>query len=107
MIRERISTKFSNTCRLRFESVPFPCNLLIFPQSEAGCRVLINSLLIHVASNLETDTSGVVITPEFRGEDMVLGSTGNSFGGVVDYMLMFGDKVVRGQYVFTATRSCV
>jgi len=30
---------------------------------------------------------------------MVLGCTENSFGGVVDYMLLFGDKVVRGQYV--------
>ena len=86
-------------CRLRFESVLSSFNLLIFPQSEAGCRILINALLIHVASNLETDTSGVVIAPEFRIEDMVLGCTENSFGGVVDYMLVFGDKVMRGQYV--------
>ena len=77
----------------------FPYNVLIFPQSEAGCRILINALLIHVASNLETDISGVVIAPEFRVEDTVLGCTENSFGGVVDYMVVFGDKVVRGQYV--------
>jgi len=77
----------------------FPYNLLIFPQSEAGCRILINALLIRVASNLETDISGVVIGPEFHVEDMVLGCTENSFGGVVDYVLVFGDKAMRDQYV--------
>ena len=40
-----------------------------------------------------------MIAPEFRVEDMLLGSTENSFGGVVDYMLIYGDKVVRGQCV--------
>ncbi|PPQ83151.1 hypothetical protein CVT25_005394 [Psilocybe cyanescens] len=67
-------------------------------ESEAGCRILINALLIHVASNLETDTSGVVIAPEFRVEDRLLRSTENSFGGVVDYMLIYGDKSARGHY---------
>lgn len=92
----------SNTCRLRFDTVPrsfIPCNLLILPQSEAGCRILINALLIHIASTLETDTYGVVIAPEFRVEDMLLGNTENSFGSVVDYMLVYGDKAVRGQCV--------
>ena len=39
-----------------------------------------------------------MIAPKFRVEDTVLGCAENSFGGVVDYMLVFGDKVVRGQY---------
>ncbi|KAF8959305.1 hypothetical protein BDZ97DRAFT_1761499 [Flammula alnicola] len=68
-------------------------------ESEAGCRILINVLLIHVASNLETHASGVVIAPEFRVEDMLLGSTENAFGGVVDYMLIYGDKVVRDRII--------
>jgi len=72
-------------------------------ESEAGCRILINALLIHVASNLETDISGVAIAPEFRVEDMVLGCTENSFGGVVDYMLVFGDKVVRDRIIKSKT----
>ncbi|KAF8813027.1 hypothetical protein BYT27DRAFT_7271948 [Phlegmacium glaucopus] len=72
---------------------------LILLQSEAGCRTLINALLIHVASNLETDASGVVIAPEFRVEDMLLGNTENSFREVVGYMLVHGDKAMRGQCV--------
>ena len=79
----------------------FVGNLLIMPQSEAGCRILINTLLIHVASNLETDTSGAVIAPEFRVDDTLLGSTEISFGGVVDYMLIYGDRHVRGDSVCT------
>ncbi|CAA7269834.1 unnamed protein product [Cyclocybe aegerita] len=68
-------------------------------ESEAGCRILINTLLIHVASNLETDSSGVVIAPEFRVDDTLLGCTENSFGGVVDYMLVYGDKAVRDRII--------
>lgn len=87
-------------CRLRFDSVPLdPCNLLILPQSEAGCRILIDALLMHLASTLETDTSGVVIAPEFRVNDMLLGTTEDLFGGVVDYMLVYGNKAMRGQCV--------
>jgi len=68
-------------------------------ESEAGCRILINTLLIHVASNLETETSGVVIAPEFRINDTLLGCTEHSFGGVVDYMLIYGDRPVRDRIV--------
>lgn len=77
------------------------------PQSEAGCRILINALLIHVASNLETETSGVVIAPEFRINDTLLGCTEHSFGGVVDYMLIYGDRPVRGDLVCTTARSSI
>ncbi|KAJ3512375.1 hypothetical protein NLJ89_g3555 [Agrocybe chaxingu] len=65
-------------------------------ESEAGCRILINALLIHVASNLETDSSGVVIAPESRVDDTLLGCTENSF---VDYMLLYGDKAVRDRVI--------
>jgi len=40
-----------------------------------------------------------VIAPEFRVEDMLLGTTENSFGGVVDYMLVYGDKAVRDRII--------
>ena len=94
--------------RVAWGLIPFldPCNLLILLQSEAGCRILINALLIHVASTLETNASGVVIAPEFRVEDMLLGTTENSFGGVVDYMLVYGDKAVRGQCVSGCPNLC-
>ena len=91
---------FSNMCRLRCDSLLFVSKLLIATQSEAGCRILINTLLIHVASNLETEASGVVIAPEFRVNDTLLGCTKHSFGGVVDYMLIYGDKHVRGDPVY-------
>jgi hypothetical protein len=74
-----------------------PRNLLILLQSEAGCRIVVNALLIHVASNLETHSSGVVIAPKFRVEDMLLSK--NSFRALVDYMLFYGEKVIRGQCV--------
>jgi hypothetical protein len=94
---------FSNICRLMCVLTPFLFvgKLLIVPQSEAGCHILINTLLIHVTSNLETDTSGVVIAPEFRVDDTLLASTEISFGGVVDYMLIYGDRRVRGDSVCT------
>ena len=85
----------------------FAYKLLIVPQSEAGCHILINTLLIHVASNLETETSGVVIAPEFRVGPTLLGCTENSFGGVVDYMLIYGDRPVRGDLVCTAARPSI
>jgi len=68
-------------------------------ESEAGCRILIDALLMHLASTLETDTSGVAIAPEFRVNDMLLGITENSFGGVVDYMLVYGNKAVRDRII--------
>ncbi len=95
---------FSSMCRLRCDSCLFVSKLLIATQSEAGCRILINTLLIHVASNLETETSGVVIAPEFRVNDTLLGCTEHSF---VDYMLIYGDRPVRGDSVCTTTRSSI
>jgi hypothetical protein len=76
-----------------------PRNLLILLQSEAGCRIVVNALLIHVASNLETHSSGVVIAPKCRVEDKPLGSTKHSFNALADYMLFYGDKIMRGQCV--------
>ncbi|KAF8188332.1 hypothetical protein BJ912DRAFT_968487 [Pholiota molesta] len=75
-----ISTTFSKTCPSRF--------------SEAGCRVVVNALLIHVASNLETHSSGVVIAPKCRAEDKLFEHE-NSFNALADYMLFCGDKIMR------------
>ncbi|KAG5650581.1 hypothetical protein H0H81_011754 [Sphagnurus paluster] len=72
---------------------------LVSLESEAGCRILIDTLLIHVVSNLETEKFGAVIAPEFRIESRVLERTENSFGGVVDYMLAYGDKTARDRII--------
>ncbi|KAF8964919.1 hypothetical protein BDZ97DRAFT_2058247 [Flammula alnicola] len=52
----------------------------VLKYSEAGCRILINALLIHVASNLEPHASGVAIAPKFRVEDMLLRCGGSAEG---------------------------
>ncbi|KAF9479105.1 hypothetical protein BDN70DRAFT_921479 [Pholiota conissans] len=67
--------------------------------SEAGCGILVNTLLMHIASNLETDESGFAIVPEYRAEDTPPEGMDDVFGGIVDYMLFYGDKRVRDEAV--------
>ncbi len=55
-------------------------------QTEAGCRVLINLILLRVASIMSIDYMDVNIIPEFPIAKTVF--PGNrSFGGVVDFLL--------------------
>jgi hypothetical protein len=55
-------------------------------QTEAGCRVLINLILLRVASTMSTNHMDVNIIPEFPITKTVF--PGNrSFGGVVDFLL--------------------
>ncbi|TFK22426.1 hypothetical protein FA15DRAFT_706380 [Coprinopsis marcescibilis] len=72
-------------------------------ESEAGCRILINALLIHVASILETDQSGAAIVPKPRSGDTPFASNEHSSGGVVDYMLIYGDKTLRDRIIKSET----
>jgi len=65
-------------------------------QTEAGCRMMINAMLLHVASNLDSAENGVAIAPEFRIDDTRLEPTGYTYGGVVDYMIIFTDRSTRG-----------
>ena len=66
------------------QSLPFYSMAL--PQTEAGCRVLINLMLLRVASTMSTNHMDVNIIPEFPIAKTVF--PGNrSFGGVVDFLL--------------------
>lgn len=49
-----------------------------------------------MASNLDTDKSGVAIAPEFRMGNTVLDSNTHSYGGIVDYMVVIAPPRVRG-----------
>ncbi|KAF8629551.1 hypothetical protein AX17_005625, partial [Amanita inopinata Kibby_2008] len=62
---------------------------VVSTENEAGCRLIINELLLHAAWNLDTEESGVAIAPEFRvgntaldycsTEDVVVESTQLAF----------------------------
>ncbi|KAM6495938.1 hypothetical protein JOM56_008644, partial [Amanita muscaria] len=60
--------------------------------TEAGCRTLVNIILLHLASTMESNESRLNIVPEFPIPQTVFKtSTGkHSFGGVVDYLLASG-----------------
>ncbi|KAF8334622.1 uncharacterized protein EI90DRAFT_2993534 [Cantharellus anzutake] len=54
--------------------------------TEAGCRVLINLVLLRVASAMSTDQMDVNIIPEYPiPKTLFLGN--HSFGGVVDFLM--------------------
>jgi hypothetical protein len=67
-------------------------------QTEAGCRVLINAILVHIASNLDTAVQGVAIAPEFRIPSTVLESGGSSYAGAVDYLMVLGKPSITGPH---------
>jgi hypothetical protein len=70
--------------------------LMLNLQTEAGCRMVINALLLHTALNLDSADYGVVIAPEFRIDDTQLEPTRYTYGGVVDYMIIYTDRSTRG-----------
>jgi hypothetical protein len=57
--------------------------------TEAGCRVLINMILLHLASTMQSDQSQVNIIPEFPIPKTTFDTDdgGQSFSGVVDFLL--------------------
>ena len=65
-------------------------------QTEAGCRMVIDALLLHTALNLGSPEHGVAIIPEFRIDDTRLEPTLYTYGGVVDYMIIYTDRAARG-----------
>jgi len=58
----------------------------LFDQTEAGCRVLINLLLLRVASTMSDENTDVNIIPEYPIAKTVLAEN-RSFGGVVDFLM--------------------
>ena len=71
---------YRNFCSL------YPSTPWLFPQTEAGCRVPINLILLHVASTMSTNQMDVNIIPEFPITKTVFPGN-HSFGGVVDFLL--------------------
>ena len=70
--------------------------LTLYLQTEAGCRMVIDALLLHTALNLGSSDYGVAIIPEFRVDDTRLEPTQYTYGGVVDYMIIYTDRLTRG-----------
>lgn len=64
--------------------------LTFFPQTEAGCRILVNMVLLHVTSNMSDSKTAVGIVPEFRINATKLEQTTTSYGGVIDYLIVNG-----------------
>ncbi|KAF8333289.1 hypothetical protein F5887DRAFT_1273779 [Amanita rubescens] len=71
-------------------------------ENEAGCRLIVNELLFHIAWNLDTEESGIVIAPEFRVGNTVLESNMRSHGGIVDYLVVIAPPKVRDMVVESA-----
>ena len=74
------------------------------PQTEAGCRILINVLLIHAASNLSTSAIGAAIAPEFRIPETPLESGGSAYGRAVDYLMVLGELWARSSHFHNPER---
>jgi hypothetical protein len=73
-------------------------------QTEAGCRILINTIMLHAVTNLDTSIVGVTIAPEFRRIPYTaLDSGGSSFAGAVDYLMALGTPSVRGRSFVSRT----
>jgi hypothetical protein len=58
--------------------------------------MVIDALLLHTALNLASAEHGVAIIPEFRIDDTRLEPTQYTYGGVVDYMIIYTDRLTRG-----------
>ena len=85
-IRKIVSTEVSHADMLTLHS---PHTAL---QTEAGCWIMINAMLLHVAANL--DSAGCYCYCASVATRLEL--TGYTYGGVVDYMIIFTDRSTRG-----------
>ncbi|KAF8803101.1 hypothetical protein BYT27DRAFT_7305360 [Phlegmacium glaucopus] len=68
---------------------------IVSMETEAGCRMVINAMLLHTALNLDSTDYGVAIAPDFRIDDTRLEPTGYTNGGVVN-MIIYTDRSTRG-----------
>lgn len=93
LVRRHVSVVVSECAQfLSFYSLPLS-------QTEAGCRVLINLILLRVASSMSTNHMDVNIIPEFPIAKTIF--PGNrSFGGVVDFLLTkLPEKYTGGDWI--------
>ena len=78
------------------------CILVFMPsihfQTEAGCRILVNAILLHVVSNISGTEVDVSIIPEFRMAATRFEYAATSYGGVVDFLIVKGPPASIGQY---------
>ncbi|KAF8813562.1 hypothetical protein BYT27DRAFT_7239433 [Phlegmacium glaucopus] len=70
-------------------------------KTEAGCQILINAIMLHAVTNLDTSATGVAIAPEFHIPYMALDSGGSSYAGAVDYLMALGKPSVRDAIVLS------
>ncbi|KAF8802040.1 hypothetical protein BYT27DRAFT_7197515 [Phlegmacium glaucopus] len=58
--------------------------------TEAGCRILVSAVLLHVVSNISGPEVDVSIVPEFQIEPKKVGYTATSYEGIVNFLLVKG-----------------
>lgn len=57
---------------------------------QAGCRILVNAILLHVVSNLSGAEVNIGIVPEFTMESTRFEYASTSYGGIVDFLIFKG-----------------
>ena len=95
MYRRQVIDSLSDRGPHISDSVPciFFCEYPLYPdipfhhhfQTEAGCRILVNAILLHVVSNLSSNGVDVCIVPEFRMEVTRFEYDATSYGGTVAF----------------------
>jgi hypothetical protein len=61
-----------------------------FFQTEAGCHILINAILLHVVSNLSGADINVGIIPKFQIESTHSKHAATCYGNIVDFLIVKG-----------------
>jgi hypothetical protein len=92
----------SGPCVVSVSIVHLLCSLHLpiyhYLQSEAGCRVLVNIILLHVVSKIGGTEVDVGIVPEFRMDATRFEYAATSYGGVVDYLTVRGPPAAISLY---------
>jgi len=65
---------------------------------EAGCRTLVNVILLHIVSNISGVEIDVSIVPEFWMESMRFEYAATSYGGFVDFLIVKGPPASISKY---------
>ena len=65
---------------------------------EAGCRILVNSILLLVILNIIGVEVYISIVPEFRMESTRFEYATTSYGGVVDFLIVKGPPAAISKY---------
>ena len=67
-------------------------------QTEAGRRVLVNAILLHIVSNISDAEVDVGIIPEFQMESTRFEYAATSYGDVVNFMIVKGPPASISKY---------